>query len=237
MKINILLCDTFDGLLPPSIPSYLSMFTDLFDEAAGADDRPEYHVFETMKGELPPPDAPGLHVISGCNLSAYDDVPWVKSLLQWIVAANRARTKVCGICFGHQCVAQALGGKVEKAAAGWGIGIRESSLVDPWTESLWRGSTTRLLYNHHDQVTALPQGATLVATSRFCPIESYRIGGHILCFQGHPEYKPEYDRHLIRNFAPDEPRPVKSAALHTLDTMQHQGLQVARMLLEWAKVE
>ncbi|MDO4165191.1 MAG: hypothetical protein Q4D56_12530 [Bacteroides sp.] len=232
MKVNILLCDTFPGLLPVYIPSYVSMFTRMFD--ALSDDM-EYQVYRAMDGELPDELAKGdeMYLITGCNLSAYDDIDWIKQLLAWVVKANEAQVKLVGICFGHQLIAQALGGRVERATQGWGTGIRELSVVDDEARIYFPEGKMRLLYNHHDQVVALPKDAELVATSDFCPVESFRIGRHILTFQGHPEYIPQYAVHLLENFADDEPLQVRQAALDSIRSMKHQGLQVAQWILEW----
>lgn len=233
MTVNILLCDTFPGLLPQYIPSYAAMFMRLFDTVESGI---EYKVYNTMNGELPDVDSvDGLCLITGCNQSAYDDTAWIKRLLSWIVQANEAKVKLVGICFGHQCVAQALGGRVEKAPQGWGTGVRESQVVDADARQYFPDGTMRLLYNHHDQVVALPEGAQLVATSKFCPIESLRIGNHILTFQGHPEYIPEYAVHLLMDFADNEPLAVRQKALRSIGDMRHQGLTVAKMLLDFAR--
>jgi len=230
MRVNILLCDTFPGLLPDYIPSYVSMFTHLFDSVH---DGINYKVYRSLDDEFPPTDASaGLYLITGCNQSAYDDVSWIKHLLQWIRLAERERCCMIGVCFGHQCIAQALGGRVERAAVGWGAGVRESQVVDDEALRYFPDGRLRLLYNHHDQVVSLPHGASLVATSQFCPVESFRIGQHVLTFQGHPEYVSEYAEHLLRNHSDGESRDVVSRALLSLTAMQHQGETVARWMAE-----
>lgn len=45
-----------------------------------------------------------------------------------------------------------------------------------------------LLISHQDQVTALPENATVLASSEFCPFAAYHINDQVLCFQGHPEF-------------------------------------------------
>lgn len=234
MKVIILLCDTFPGLLPAYIPSYVSMFTRLF---GSVEPNLKYEVFRTFDGEFPPIDPQaGLYLITGCNKSAYDDVPWIKKLQQWIIQANRTNLKLVGICFGHQIIAQALGGLVERAQRGWGTGVRESSIVASSAQRYFPDGRLRLLYNHHDQVTLLPKEATLIATSTFCPNESFAIGQHILTFQGHPEYIPEYAVHLLMDFSDDEPIDVRLQALSSIGAMQHQGITVARMILDFARL-
>ncbi len=233
-QINIILCDTFPGLLPDWIPSYVSMFTRMFNAAAGGR-KLNYKVYEAMNGQLPSEfHTDELYLVTGCNLSVYDDIGWIKDLLGWIATANAAKVKLVGICFGHQAVAEALGGKVLRAEKGWGIGIRESAITDPAARKYFPHKSLRLLYNHHDQVVTLPESAVVVAESNFCPYESMSIGNHILTFQGHPEYVPQYEKHLIKNFADDEPESVKLAALDSISRMEHDGIAVAKWMLRWS---
>lgn len=230
-KINIILCDTFPGLLPPSIPSYASMFTTLFDSVC---DKAEYRIYEAMNGHLPTAfNSRELYVITGCNLSAYDDIAWIRQLSSWIEEADKARIKLVGVCFGHQIIARALGGKVERAANGWGVGIREATVTDETTRTTLGTAKIRMLYNHHDQVVKLPSRATLIAQSDFCPIESFRINNHIITFQGHPEYVTDYERHLINNFADNEPAELKAAAIKSMTHNNHNGKEIAAMLIKW----
>lgn len=230
MKINILLCDTFPGLLPEYIPSYESMFMKLFDENVGGLD---YHVYRTLDGELPEElNHDDVYLITGCNLSAYDDIKWIKDLQRWIVRANDEKVKMVGICFGHQIIAEALGGKVCKAKVGWGTGIRESVITNDEALQYFPKGRMRLMYNHHDQVVELPVGAVAFATSEFCPNEGFMIGNHVITFQGHPEYVPQYAVHLIMNFADDEPLDVRVNALKSLGAYEHDGGTVARWIAE-----
>ena len=228
--INILLCDTYPGLLPESIPSHESMFYNLFRPV---NPRLTFNIYRVMDGELPEqfdPDA--LYIIPGSNNAAYDDLPWILALQDWIRKAARLQISLVGICFGHQVIAQALGGRVEHYAGGWGVGIREMKVLDADLLPFFPDKKMRLIVNHHDQVTQLPEGATPLATSDFCRYEGFRIGRHILTFQGHPEFTVDYERHLILNHAEDEDDTVKRRALETMEEMEHQGEVVAEFLFE-----
>lgn len=233
MIVNILLCDTFPGLFPPSIPSYLSMFDKVFKSVAAST---EIRVFNAYQGELPVTlHSDEIYLIGGCRLSAYDDVAWIKQMIGWIRQAYEMKVKLIGICFGHQVIAQALGGTVNRSPKGWGVGIRKSVLTDNEAMAYFPNKEMRLLYNHHDQVTELPQKAIVVATSPFCTYDSFRISNHVLTFQGHPEYVPEYEEYLITNHAADEPESIKSEALHSLTEATHQGRIVASWILNFGK--
>ena len=227
--INILLCDTFPGLLPESIPSHEYLFEKRFHSV---DPNIIFKVYRTLDGELPEhPAADELYLITGSNNAAYDDLPWILSLQEWIRKAAEQQIPLVGICFGHQVIAQALGGRVERYAGGWGVGIRESKVLDDEMRAYFPDGRMRLICNHHDQVMELPEGATPLATSNFCRYEGFRIGHHILTFQGHPEFTVDYERHLILNHAEDEDDTEKRQALESLETMEHQGKTVAEFLL------
>ncbi len=149
--------------------------------------------YKIARGEWPLSfDECRLWVITGSSKGAYDDVPWIHQLVQWIIGAHSRKRKILGICFGHQIIAQALGGKVEKSAKGWGVGVRSFEVVNlkPWMKPAQ--SKLDLIFSHQDQVVQLPPGADLLAQSEFCTNQMFQIGEHILTMQGHPEFSVEF---------------------------------------------
>ena len=229
IKINILLCDIFAGRLPDDIPTYVSMHEKLFGAVANG---VEFQVYKTMDGELPETlHSDEIYLIPGCMNSAYDLLPWIESLHVWIRKAVAHQVFLVGICFGHQVIARALGGTVEKYVGGWGSGIRESSVIDDSLSDAFPDGKLRLLYNHQDQVVTLPDGATPLATSDFCRYEALRYGRHVYTFQGHPEYTPYYMRYYLTHLADDKDPDVVKRALHSLDTLSQQAVEVARWIV------
>lgn len=131
------------------------------------------------------------YLITGSPKGAYDDEAWIERLSNFIRSGYAEKRKMVGICFGHQVLAQALGGRVEQAETGWDVGLHRMEIVrhQPWM-SPWlpRG---KFYFCHQDQVTQLPSQAELIAKSELCPISSFVMGKEVLGIQAHPEFTAE----------------------------------------------
>ena len=120
MKITII--ET--GLPPEDLradwPGYPAMFEALI---SAVDDSFTYETVSIVRGD-PLPDPAKLEgiIITGSAFGVYDEVDWMPALMDFIRDANEARTPQFGICFGHQAMAEALGGSVVKSDKGWGVG-------------------------------------------------------------------------------------------------------------------
>lgn len=228
MKLNILVCDWFEGLLPDSLPSFPILFYNLFDSVS-----PDmtYQLFDVQKGQLPSTlRNDEYYLISGSRSGAYEDLPWIKTLQEFICRANQAKVRLLGICFGHQIIAQSLGGKTEPSPKGWGVGLRTSQIVSKKWRTYFPDGKLSLFYNHNDQVVQLPHGAVRIATSDFCENEAFCIGSHILCFQGHPEYTPEYMLHVSKRNQ-DTPEKIVRHIEESMRGHSPMGKDVAKAFL------
>ncbi|MEM1372929.1 MAG: type 1 glutamine amidotransferase [Pseudomonadota bacterium] len=117
-------------------------------------------------------------LLTGSRHGAYEEHAFIPALKDFIRELNSARKPVIGICFGHQIVAEALGGRVEKFAGGWAIG-RHGYVID--------GEEVHLNAWHQDQVIEPPDSARTVGSSPFCEHAVLVYGNHIMTVQPHPE--------------------------------------------------
>lgn len=128
-------------------------------------------------------------LITGSRHGAYEDhafIPPLEDLIREIYAQGQP---MIGVCFGHQIIAQALGGKVEKFVGGWSIG--------PTTYTETNGSSLSVIAFHQDQVIEKPSEARVLASSDFCKYAALAYGDKVLTIQPHPEFDDTFVRDLI----------------------------------------
>jgi GMP synthase (glutamine-hydrolysing) len=123
-------------------------------------------------------------IITGSRHAVYEDHPWIRPLEALIQDIQAAGRPMVGICFGHQIVAQALGGKVQRAETGWIAGPQRyrDAMGNSFFVNAW----------HRDQVVEIPPGAEVFASAEGCPVAGLRYPGPILTLQPHPEFGPDY---------------------------------------------
>ena len=195
MKIGILKADKVRHELLDRFGEYPAMFKDLLQKVeAGI----EIVVYDVISGEFPKQiDEVHGYIITGSKMSVYDEIDWIKELGSFVQELHKKKKKLIGICFGHQMVAHFLGGKTQKSDKGWGVGIHESAFTSAATIYGSEGQTYNLVYSHQDQIVEPAPSSVILASSDFCPYSMLQIEDHILTFQGHPEFKPEFSRSLM----------------------------------------
>lgn len=196
MKIGILKADSVLPQFQGEFGDYPDMFVARL--SANSKEALSFDVYDVEHGVYPESiDACDGYIITGSKKSVYDDETWIHDLEDYVRLLHGAQKSLVAVCFGHQLVAQALGGKTESANEGWGVGVHTSALVhqkDYMQPSL---EEVKVLVSHKDQVTVLPPGAELLAASEFCPNAMFQLGEHIVCIQGHPEFNKHYSQALM----------------------------------------
>lgn len=232
MTLNICILET-DVLRPELVEQYHGygrMFETLF---AHQPIPAQFTVFNVMNGEYPPVDARyDAYLVTGSKADSFATDPWIETLKAFLLERYRRGDKLLGICFGHQLLALLLGGKAERATQGWGVGTHEYTLANRAAWMTPEIETLTLLISHQDQVTALPQEASVVASSEFCPFAAYQIGNQVLCFQGHPEFIHDYSRALLDIRQQHLGEPIYNRAIASLDR-DHHGITVAEWMMRF----
>lgn len=196
MKLGILKCDCVSDIFAAEHGQYPEMFATLLRPV---DPTIEFTVFDVEHGELPTDiHAADAYLITGSRHGVNDGFPWITQLEVFVRSLYTAHKKIIGICFGHQLIAKALGGKVIKAPQGFGVGMSQNKMVQhkPWMNPYQQ--QVNLLVSHQDQVVELPPGAEVLSTSDFCPYYMMQIGTHLFTVQGHPEFTKAYSQALMR---------------------------------------
>ncbi len=187
-RLGILTCGPAPDIVAATHGEYINWFTALLGP----------HGFELVNWDvenLALPSGPSeadAWLVTGSKHGVYEDHAFIPPLEAFIRDLVAAKAPLVGICFGHQIIAQALGGRCEKFAGGWTFGRRAYAV-----EGL---GEVHLNACHQDQVLALPDGAALIASNESCQFAGFRIGSHCVTLQPHPEITPQMMPYYMTHF-------------------------------------
>ena len=171
---------------------YPAMFRALLGPEAYA-----YRTFDVAAGELPEgPEACTAYLVTGSAAGVYDPLPWIAPLQDFLRAA-KGRAALVGVCFGHQVMAAAFGGKVVCSPKGWGVGLHSYEIAQRrgWMDA---AAAVAAPASHQDQVVEPPPGAQVLGGSRFSPFGFLAYDdARAVSIQLHPEFEPAYAKALI----------------------------------------
>jgi GMP synthase-like glutamine amidotransferase len=220
MKVAVLETGRPPGNLAEEFGDYPAMFAELLGPGF------EIESFDVQAGKLPDPAVHHAYMITGSPAGVYEPLPWIEPLQQFIREASHA--KMVGICFGHQVMAEALGGRVEKSEKGWGAGLHTYTVVrsEPWIDT---ARTIAIPASHQDQVIVQPPRTNVVAASDFTPFAALAWSDRpAISFQFHPEFSPAFAKVLIEKRYDTVPNP--DAAIASLD-----GLNDNAVVAHWIR--
>ena len=185
MKIGILQTGHAPDELRPVVGDINNLFERLLSGQGFT-----FDTYAVVDGIFPDgPDVCDGWLITGSKHGAYEDLPWIKTLEHLIREIYADGVPLVGVCFGHQIIAQALGGKVEKFEGGWAVGRQTYD---------WDGETVSLNAWHQDPVVERPTDATPIACNDFCENAALVYGDKVFTLQAHPEFESQFIQGLIK---------------------------------------
>ena len=188
MRLAILEVGAPPPQLQPRFGDYPSMFERLLDAPMTT--------FKVKEGQWPVIADFDAFVITGSAAGVYEDHPWIEPLKAFLRRA-KGRVALVGICFGHQIMAEAFGGRVVKSSKGWGVGLHRYDIVgrEPWMDP---AASIALPASHQDQVVQPPPCVRVLASSAFTPYAALAYWDQpAVSFQPHPEFDAPYAAALI----------------------------------------
>ena len=209
MKLGILEA----GAPPADLLARFGRYPEMFRQLLGEDF--EYESYDVAAGALPADAADhDAYLVTGSAAGVYEPLAWIAPANAFLRAA-KGKSKLVGICFGHQLMAQTFGGHVEKSDKGWGVGLHTYPVVrrEPWMDE---APLISVPASHQDQVTLQPPGTEVLASSVFTPYAGLTWRDFpAISFQFHPEFSPDYAKALVETRRDRIPDP--DAAIASLD--------------------
>jgi len=196
MRVAIFMTGKGSDYCRENFGDYGELFRDLLQEPGT-----HFEIFDSEECQYPTDIAAyDAVIVTGSAADAHGDEAWIRRLEEGIRVARDANLKILGVCFGHQAVANALGGQSGRNPTGWECGIHELALAPAFHQLDYvKGIPLPLniLEIHQDHVIEPPPGAKVLASTPTTPVQMYSIGESILGIQGHPEFNNEILEELV----------------------------------------
>ncbi|KAM9982584.1 hypothetical protein ACTFIZ_007130 [Dictyostelium cf. discoideum] len=226
LRIGLLKCDSFIPDIKNKFGDIDTQFKNLLNNNTKSIDV-DLSVFEVANDQFPSKEDcldkqkfQGF-IISGSKSSVNDDKDWIKKLKEYIQFFSENNVKTIGVCFGHQAIATALGGKVSLNPKGWTVSDykinyindsnfhKENPLVfnDIIKQQPQQSPHLNIICINKEIVTEIPKDFKIFANNERSHNQAMYFKNQFYSFQGHPEYTPELIKATIlsrRGIIPDE---------------------------------
>ena len=190
----------------------------------------DHQSYSVIKGEFPnDKDVFDAYFITGSRPSAYESLAWISELEAHIRRLHHQQQTIIGLCFGHQIIAQALGGTVAKHDRGGNIGLQATKLNG---QAKQEEDRLHLIYSHQDQIVEPSPEAAILGSSTNCKYAIANIGHHILSFQGHPEFNVEFAEAIYRSREAQYQPAQYQHAIRSLSN-QHDSQTASRWIIDF----
>jgi GMP synthase-like glutamine amidotransferase len=220
-RIGLLACDHVDARFRDVTDDYDALFATLLPDV-------ELVSYDVIEGQLPESahECDGW-LATGSRHSVYEDLAWIGAASEFVRDVRATDVPFVGVCFGHQLLAHALGGTVERHPGGWGAGIQRLDIVqaEQWMDPA--ASACRLHFMHQDQVTQAPADAVVLGRADHCEVAMFRVGDTMLGVQAHPEFTVAYAEALLTDRTERIGGDQAAAAIASLTTPTDEAI-VAR---------
>lgn len=195
------------GSTLPSLKALRGDFEDWIRQGMGLSTR-DVNVVDVASGEdLPPTDSCAGIAITGSHDMVSECHAWSEQTAVWLRGAVRAGVPTLGICYGHQLLAHALGGRVDYNPRGPEMGTTEISLLEPTSADALLGglpSPLKVHASHSQSVLTLPPGAVLLASNDWDAHQAFRVDPCAWGVQFHPEFDSGIMRAYCKNDGPGQ---------------------------------
>jgi GMP synthase-like glutamine amidotransferase len=184
------------GVPPADLRPRYGLYDDMFDRLLG----PGFESvrYDVVAGEYPErPSDHDAYLVTGSPAGVYEPLDWIPPLIDFLRAA-KGEAALVGVCFGHQVMAEAFGGHVEKSPRGWGVGVHVYDVLE--RAPFMAGAPDRIAVpvSHQDQIVVQPPATRILAASDFSPYGMLLYEDQpALSMQFHPEFEEGYGECLI----------------------------------------
>lgn len=191
------LCVIENGLVPEDLQDSFASYPAMIEHwLAPALPEARFSQVSPVTGEtLPDPLEFDGYILTGSRHSCYEGAAWMEELQLFLQRLRDLKCPVFGICFGHQIMADAYGGRAGKAEQGWGVGAQQYQ----YSETSPTDGASFIF--HQDQVVELPPEAQVLGGSSHCRNGVLSYSFPALSVQYHPEFSTDYMSALAQRYS------------------------------------